>query len=105
MLRVLAEDHSPSSDELSREELSSRFVGVRAAVRNRHADPKSSEAVEDQTLLVLQLMRTRMPELKLNRVTVKPSALHGRGLFVLRNIEQDELITLYPGDALIKCVA
>jgi len=38
--------------------------------------------------------------LKVNGARVCLSPIHGRGVFATRNIDADELITLYPGDAL-----
>jgi hypothetical protein len=50
----------------------------------------------------LALLRTRLPNLPLNRVTVAPSPIHGNGVFATRQIVPGEIITLYPGDATLR---
>ncbi|OEU23589.1 hypothetical protein FRACYDRAFT_259425 [Fragilariopsis cylindrus CCMP1102] len=59
-------------------------------------------SVEDHELC-LRLLSTRFSELQLNRCTVRNSTIPngGNGLFASRNIKNGELITLYPGDAVI----
>ena len=49
------------------------------------------------------MLRTRLLDLELNRCHVGPSTIvnAGQGLFASRDIQKDELITLYPGDALL----
>ena len=50
-----------------------------------------------------KLLCTRFPELRLNRCHVAASTIDGagNGVFASRDIEEGELITLYPGDALL----
>jgi len=47
------------------------------------------------------MLASRIDALRLNRCRVDSSDLHGNGLFVTRTIEEGELITFYPGDAVI----
>jgi SET domain-containing protein len=37
----------------------------------------------------------------LSKVEVKPSSVHGRGVFATRNIKKGELITFYPADVVV----
>jgi len=82
-------------DDLSREELTSRFSEVLAYYR------ETKEISEDN--LCLSMLRTRLPNLSLNRCFVGQSNITGagRGLFASRDIFQGELITCFPGDALL----
>ena len=50
-----------------------------------------------------ELLQTRLPGLAIARTRVAPSRIDsaGRGLFATRAIEEGELVTLYPGDALV----
>lgn len=41
---------------------------------------------------------------KLTKVEARPSPVHGTGVFAVRDIKQGELVTLYPGDAVMKVV-
>mmetsp|Transcript_29585 Transcript_29585/g.59455 ORF Transcript_29585/g.59455 Transcript_29585/m.59455 type:complete len:343 (-) Transcript_29585:44-1072(-) len=49
------------------------------------------------------LLSTRLPNLPLNRTCTGPSTIEGagRGLFAMEDIAKGELITCYPGDALL----
>ena len=47
------------------------------------------------------MLASRIDALRLNRCRVASSDLHGNGLFATRAIEEGELITFYPGDAVI----
>lgn len=46
------------------------------------------------------IMLNRLKFFDLNKCQVRPSPIHGFGVFATQNIKKDELITLYPGDAL-----
>lgn len=83
----------PYGDDLTLKELALRFSEVRAHYRS---NPTVSQAVVCQNML-----RTRLDALHLCRVRVGPSVLHGNGVFATRDIAAEELITLYPGDALL----
>lgn len=57
---------------------------------------------DDEAEMCRKLMSIRLPNLALARCRVCPSPVHGLGVFATRNIRQGELITLYPGDAVLK---
>ena len=84
-----------AADDLSKEELASRFAEVRDYYR------KTNEMSQEN--VCLSMLRTRLSNLRLNRCVVGPSTIPqaGLGLFASRDIAQDELLTLYPGDALL----
>jgi hypothetical protein len=84
-----------TGDDLTKEELGLRFSEVRDYYR------KSNEMSQEN--VCLSLLRTRLPKLRLNRCFVAQSTISdaGRGLFASRDIMEGELITLYPGDALL----
>lgn len=44
------------------------------------------------------VMLSNITNFKLNKAEVRPSNIHGRGLFANVNIKKHELITFYPGD-------
>eukprot|EP00979_Chaetoceros_neogracilis_P019206 scaffold11980_cov287-Chaetoceros_neogracile.AAC.2 len=82
-------------DDLTKEELGLRIAEVRAYYR------KTNELSQKDACL--SLLRTRFPNLQLNRSFTAQSTIvnAGRGLFASRDINEGELITLYPGDALL----
>jgi hypothetical protein len=84
-----------TADDLTKEELALRFAEVRDYYR------KTNEMSQEN--VCLSMLRTRLSNLRLNRCVVGPSTIPqaGLGLFASRDIEQDELLTLYPGDALL----
>jgi hypothetical protein len=84
-----------TGDDLTKEELGLRFSEVRDYYR------KTNEMSQEN--VCLSLLRTRLPKLRLNRCFVAQSTISnaGRGLFASRDITEGELITLYPGDALL----
>ena len=61
----------------------------------------TTEAVQEAELC-LKLMATRRENLPLNRCRVAPSSLHGLGVFATRDIKKGEIVTLYPGDAVLQ---
>lgn len=87
-------------DDLTKEELGLRLKEVRDYYRE---NDNSSEVSMSQETLCLSLFRTRFPDLRLNRCYVAESTISnaGSGLFATRCIEEGELITLYPGDAML----
>ena len=99
----LSEDGEKSNnDSLALQELAARLRQVRAQTRSGFAsDPSSQEAISAQLDLCDQLLSTRFRNLALSRCRAQPSSIHGIGLFATRSIAADELITLYPGDALL----
>jgi hypothetical protein len=56
-----------------------------------------------QAAICLALLGTRLPDLRLNRCFVAPSTIAeaGNGLFASRDIAEGELVTLFPGDAVL----
>ena len=48
-----------------------------------------------------KVLSTRLPGLRLARCRIAPSPVHGFGVFATRDIKAGELVTLYPGDALL----
>lgn len=93
---ALRHQHSASvniEDDLTKEELILRFDDVL-----EHYDQ-----AQDMEQIRLNLIATRLADLHLNRCCVAPSSIPGAGLGVFANryIELGELITLFPGDALL----
>lgn len=90
-----AQQQDTSGDNLTKEELSLRFIEVR--------DYYFKTNTMTQENVSLSMLRTRLPHLALNRCHVAPSTIvkAGLGLFASRNVDKDELITLFPGDALL----
>ena len=87
------------NDNLTKEELLLRLAETRQYYRDNN---KNGSGIKDPDLC-LRLLSTRLSELQLNRCTVRKSTIPngGNGLFASRNIKNGELITLYPGDAVI----
>jgi hypothetical protein len=82
-------------DSLTLEELTLRFTDVLAHYRG------TKEMSRDE--VCLSMLRTRLDDLKLNRCVLGESTIPGAGLgiFANRAIVKGELITLFPGDALL----
>jgi len=49
-----------------------------------------------------RILKTRYP-FSLDKVEVRASPIHGRGVFAKQNIPQGELVTLYPDDFMFNC--
>lgn len=88
---------SLAPDDLTKEVLLVRLSEVRDYYR-QHPEEGMTQAN-----VCLLLLRTRLPNLRLNRCFVAPSTIAdaGNGVFANRDIEDGELITLYPGDAVL----
>lgn len=56
-----------------------------------------------QELMMVSFLVQRLVPDGLDVVTVKPSPLHGNGVFAKRNIKKGDLITMYPCDAFSYC--
>jgi SET domain len=87
-------------DDLTKEELGKRFSEARDYYRKN----PNIENNMSQENVCLSFLRTRLDNLRLNRCYVGPSTIGqhaGRGLFARRDILPGELVTLYPGDALL----
>lgn len=85
-----------SRDLLTKEELISRLSAVQEYYKN---NPSNFSKID----ICLRLLCTRLPNLLLNRCFVSNSTipLAGNGVFASRDINEGELITLYPGDAVL----
>lgn len=96
------DDISDANDSLTLQELAQRLRQVRSKTRTEYAsDATSPEAIAAQLELCDQLQSTRFRNLSIDRTEARPSPIHGMGLFATRPIAAEELITLYPGDALL----
>ena len=85
----------PDEDTLTLEEYALRLAEVRAHYR--------ATGELSQERVCMNMLATRSSDLRLNRCHIGPSTLPGAGtgLFASRDICAGELITLYPGDALL----
>jgi SET domain len=94
-LPIVREDEDDIDDDLTKDELALRFNDVLAHYRQSQELPL--ETVQRN------LLCTRLPDLRLNRCRVSPSSIPnaGNGVFARRTIRRDELITLFPADALL----
>jgi hypothetical protein len=90
-------DPQDRADDLTKQELNLRFWEVRDFYR-QHPEEKMTQAD-----VCLKLLSTRLANIRLNRCYVAPSTIEGagNGLFASRDIENEELITMYPGDAVL----
>mmetsp|Transcript_3380 Transcript_3380/g.5182 ORF Transcript_3380/g.5182 Transcript_3380/m.5182 type:complete len:338 (-) Transcript_3380:101-1114(-) len=88
-------DIDTAEDDLTKEELLLRLSEVRSYYRGRPEEGMT------QVAICLKLLSTRLQNLHLNRSFVATSTIPnaGYGLFASRDINDGELITLYPGDA------
>lgn len=59
------------------------------------------EEDEDPTIARTSLLYRRLPNIKLNRTVIGPSTISGRGLFARSDCKKGDVLTCYPGDALI----
>lgn len=84
-------------DDLTLHELASRFASV---LQHYSTTQTLTEEVVQRNMLA-----TRLDDLHLARCRCAPSLVSGagNGLFACRDIAPGELITLYPGDALLRC--
>jgi hypothetical protein len=83
---------APEAD-LTLASMASMFRDVRAHYR------ETGELEEGQ--VCRNMMTTRTSDLRLGGCAIAPSKLHGDGLFAARDLEADELLTFFPGDALL----
>ncbi len=73
-------------------------------ILEQHKDSSADDIkLSPDNLVKETLLSTRLPDLKLNRTRIGPSTIEGagRGLFATEDIAKGELITCYPGDALL----
>lgn len=89
------EEVEDSGDDLTSDELQSRFVDV----LSHYATTKEMTPIN----VCHSMLRTRLPLLRLKRCRVARSTIPGAGLglFATRDIRSGELITCFPGDALL----
>ena len=86
-----APDEAP--DDMTIGEMTRQLAQVRAYY---HEQGELEQQHVDRNLLA-----SRIDKLRLNRCRVASSNIHGNGLFATRAIEEGELITFYPGDAVV----
>ena len=86
-----APDEAP--DDMTIGEMARQLVQVRAYY--------CEQGELEQQQVDRNLLASRIDKLRLNRCRVASSNIHGNGLFATRGIEEGELITFYPGDAVI----
>jgi hypothetical protein len=95
----IIDEYVPLSDDdtLTKDELALRFQDVLAHYQTSQKELLSLETVRHN------LLCTRLPNLQINRCRVAPSTIPnaGMGVFSTRDIKAGELITLFPGDALL----
>jgi hypothetical protein len=107
-------NHHKNDDNLTKEELALRIREVKEYYRRQPPTTTIKDSIsslitadeqqpQQQDPVCLSLLRTRFSDLTLNRCHVGPSTIPnaGQGLFARRDILPGELITLYPGDALL----
>jgi hypothetical protein len=90
-------------DDLTSQELVLRFQDVLAYFASvAPGDPSIAHFTKTYTPQ-LSLLRGRLDDLHLARCNIMPSTIpgSGNGLFATRNIEKGELVTLFPGDAIL----
>jgi hypothetical protein len=90
-------------DDLTSQELALRFRDVLAFFASAAPGDPSIAHFSETYSPQLSLLRGRLDDLHLSRCTVLPSTIpgSGNGLFATRNIEKGELVTLFPGDAIL----
>jgi hypothetical protein len=72
-------------------------------ILEQHQESSTDVELSSENLVKETLLSTRLPDLELNRTCIGPSTIDGagRGLFATEDIAKGELITCYPGDALL----
>lgn len=106
--------NTPSSDDaavelitLSLQNLQSDLLSDPSKLQpilEQHQDSSADDIkLSPEDLVKETLLSTRLPDLQLNRTRIGPSTIEGagRGLFATEDIAKGELITCYPGDALL----
>ena len=81
--------------ELTMEDVRAMFRDVRAHYRST-GDVEEAQACRN-------LMTTRVKDFdrRISRCSVRPSPLHGNGLFATRDIAEGDLVSFFPADALL----
>lgn len=73
---------------------------VGAMFRDVRAHYRSTGEV-DEAQACRNLMSTRVKDLRVACCAVRPSPLHGDGLFAARDVAEGELLSFFPADALL----
>ena len=90
------DEHATAIEEVTIEQISAMFADVREHYR------KTSNGDITEGQVCRNMMVTRVDDFKsISRARVEPSQLHGDGLFATRDIEEGDLITFFPADALL----
>ena len=89
-----------SSDSLSLSGLESIFASAQVAFSGTSA-PSSDPSAPSKDDVWSALLKTRLASLPLKRVEARPSSVHNVGVFALRDCLPGELLSCYPGDALL----
>jgi hypothetical protein len=90
-------------DDLTKQELALRFKEVLAYFASVPPGDSAVAQFTETYTPQLSLLRGRLDGLHLNRCKVLPSTIKaaGNGLFATRDCKEGELITLFPGDAIL----
>ena len=81
------------AQDLTISDVSAMFQEVRAHYR--------SSGEVDEAQACRNLMSTRVKDLRTACCAVRPSPLHGDGLFATREVAEGELLSFFPADALL----
>jgi hypothetical protein len=94
---TIVDDKESQADDLTKQDMLLRL----AEVRNYYRENPDEQIT--QADICLKLLCTRLSKLRLNRCYVATSLIEeaGNGVFAGRDIAEGELITLYPGDAVL----
>lgn len=97
---------------LTREILSlkhARLFACYRALQQKPSDPNDEPMVPDERSVQMNLLRSRWPqsELCLDNCRIDASTIPGAGygVFTTKAVQRNELITLYPGDAVVETLA
>ena len=93
---LLAQVEAGEPDDLSLDQIVMELEVVFTLFRESVPDLATTD--ED---LYRKVLSTRLPGLRLARCRIAPSPVHGFGVFATRDIKAGELVTLYPGDAVL----
>ena len=93
--RLVCSEQTAPVHELTMEDVGKMFRDVRAHYR------RTGDLDEGQVCRNMMVTRVKDFYGRIDRCEVKPSDLHGEGLFATRDIEEGDLITFFPSDALL----
>jgi len=92
--------HASSNDNNSESEKMDTFSSVSNKLQ-QYVDDRKKDKKEEEDIIRMFLLYTRLTNLVLNRTFVKTSTIHDRGLFAKFDCRKGDVLTCYPGDALI----